>query len=97
MTLEHLTGLVSLLCALVLSAIVLSVHIREGLLIKIGLILMILGLIGSGLILIKGFDSLNSLLHSGLLMRVGMLVSASGYALNLCKTWRKPSSAQQNH
>ena len=80
MTLEHLTGWMSLICALVISFVVLSAHVQEGLLIKLGLIMLIIGLFASGVVLLKGFDSLNSLLHIGLLMRAGMLLTATGFA-----------------
>lgn len=83
MTLEHFTGWMSLICALVISFVVLSAHIREGFLIKIGLIMLIIGLFASGIILIKGFDSLNSLMHTGLLMRVGMLFTSAGFAMHM--------------
>ena len=83
---QDLTGAASLLCALCIGVVVLSAHIREGVVIKTGLIMMALGLFASGVISLKGFDSLNSLWHAALLMRVGLLITSAGYAWHLHAT-----------
>lgn len=83
MTLENFAGLLSLVCALGIGYAVVSVHVQEGLLIKTGLVMLVMGLFASGVILIKGFDSYDCILRTGLLMRLGLLVSALGFAWQL--------------
>ena len=85
-SIQMLTGWLSFVCVLAVSAVVLSAHIREGLVIKIGLIMMAIGLFSSGVITLKGFDSLNSLWHAAFLMRVGLLITSAGYGWHLLAT-----------
>lgn len=77
---QLLSGAVSLLCAGALSFIVLSRRVHEGVVIKFGLTLMVMGLLASGLLTLKGFDSLSGLWNAALILRVGLLVVIAGYA-----------------
>ena len=75
---QFLSGTTSVACACLLSSLVLSTKIREGLPIKLGLIMMIVGLMASGLITLKGFDDLEGLWNAALLLRTGLLIVVLG-------------------
>ena len=75
---QFLSGTTSVICACLLSSLVLSRKVQEGLPIKLGLILMVVGLMASGLITLKGFDSLEGLWNAALLLRTGLLITVLG-------------------
>ena len=75
---QFLSGATSLACAGLIASIVLSQKIKEGVAIKCGLVMMIIGLMASGLITLKGFDDLEGLWNAALLLRTGLLVTALG-------------------
>lgn len=77
---QTLSGVTSLLCAALIGLVVLSHRVREGPVIKLGLILMVMGLLASGVIALKGFDTAHGMLNAGLLMRCGLLVALLGYS-----------------
>ena len=74
-------GWLSLLAGLGLSYVVLSQRIHEGFVIKAGLVAMILGLFGTAVLTLGGFDSLRGLLNAGLLLRGGLCVVIAGYGM----------------
>ena len=76
---QTLSGITSLLCAGLLGIIVLTSRIQEGPIIKLGLILMTMGLLASGLITLKGFDTMYGLWNASLMLRIGLLVALLGY------------------
>lgn len=76
---QTLSGITSVLCAGLLSSIVLTSRVQEGPVIKLGLILMIIGLLASGIITLKGFDTMHGLWNASLLLRVGLLIALTGY------------------
>lgn len=80
---QLLNGYVSLLCAVLLAYIVLCRHLHEGLVIKTGLILTIVGLFGASFIALKGFDSYGSQWNASLLIYSGLLVTIAGGLLHL--------------
>lgn len=76
---QHLSGVISLLCAGALSFIVLTKRVKEGVVIKLGLVMMIGALLATGIMSLKGFDSLRGLWNASILLRVGMLLTILGY------------------
>ena len=79
-TVQLLSGITSLVCAALISVVVLGRRVHEGPVIKFGLILMTVGLLGSGVISLKGFDTMQGLWNSSLLLRSGLLIALVGYA-----------------
>lgn len=79
---QTLSGVTSLLCAALSTWMVLNPRVHEGFVIKTGLVLMATGLMASGVITLKGFDTLHGLWNASLLLRFGLLVVLLGY------TWR---------
>ena len=77
---QTLSGVTSLLCAVCIGLFVLSRRVNEGPVIKFGLILMTIGLLASGVITLKGFDTLHGLWNASLMLRIGLLVALLGYA-----------------
>lgn len=82
---QFLSGTTSVACACLLSSLVLSTKVQEGLAIKLGLVLMIVGLMASGLITLKGFDSLEGLWNAALLLRTGLLITVLGVVWKIRK------------
>lgn len=78
--LQLLNGITSLMCASLIAVVVLCSHVQEGPVIKLGLILMVIGLLASGVILLKGFDTAHGLWNAALLTRLGLLIVLLGYA-----------------
>lgn len=77
---QLLNGITSLMCAALIALVVLCSHVQEGPVIKFGLILMVIGLLASGVIMLKGFDTIHGLWNAALLTRCGLLVALLGYA-----------------
>lgn len=86
---QTLTGMISLLCAALISIVVLSSRIHEGLVIKSGLIMMALALLALGVIDLKGFDTRHGAQNAVLLLRVGMLVALLGYGWRALRTQKE--------
>lgn len=76
---QTLSGITSLMCAALIGRIVLNPKVQEGLIIKLGLILMAIGLLASGVITLKGFDTLHGLWNASLMLRIGLLIALLGY------------------
>ena len=77
-----LNVVLSLLLMGVLGYTVLSPRVRDGLVIKLGLVLMLLGLLGTVIQVLDGLtcDDTMQLLHSRTLILAGLLVAAGGFA-----------------
>lgn len=75
------TGWLSLIAGTALSWVVLSASVREGVVIKAGLILMITGLFTTAALTLTGSDSLRGLLNAGLALRLGLCIAIAGYWL----------------
>lgn len=75
---QLLSGASSIVCAGLIASIVLSRNISEGIVIKIGLVMTLLGLLASGVITLKGFDSMDGLWNAALLLRSGLLIVVLG-------------------
>lgn len=71
-------GLVSLLAASLLTGLVLNPSIREGVVVKVGLMAMIWGLIGTAYLTLSASDNLDAVWHAGLVLRVGLCVTCIG-------------------
>lgn len=71
-------GLVSSVCALALSRVVLSPEIHEGAIIKTGLITMIFALFGNAVHMLTRNDDFEALVRSYTAMAVGVLVVVFG-------------------
>ena len=82
-----LNGIFSVLAAMALSFVVLHPSIREGLVIKLGLIVMILSMGASAAVL---FDemALAAALNTGLALRIGIVIVCIGYVLKYRKAKR---------
>lgn len=76
---QHLSGFASLLCAGGLSFIVLTRRIKEGFVIKLGLIMMIGALLATAAMSLNGFDSARGWWNAAFLLRVGLLLVLVGY------------------
>lgn len=74
-------GWSSLLAGAALSWVVLSATVREGVVIKVGLIVMIAGLFSTAALTLTGADSMRGLLNAGLALRIGLCVVIAGYWL----------------
>ena len=75
------TGWLSLLAACALSWVVLTSTVREGIVIKAGLILMVAGLFSTAALTLTGAYSLRGLLNAGLALRLGLCIVIAGYWL----------------
>lgn len=84
-------GIVSLLCAAVLTVIVLHSKIHEGVVIKVGMILMILALFATGAHALTMSQSWMALWSTGFTLRLGLLIVAVGFVLRRRKrgSWAK--------
>lgn len=71
-------GLVSLLAASLLTGLVLNPSIREGVVVKVGLMAMIWGLIGTAYLTLSASDNWDAVWHAGLVLRSGMCVTCIG-------------------
>ena len=80
---QTISGITSLICAALISVVVLSDEVQEGPVIKFGLILMIFGLLASGVITLKGFDTLYGLWNASLMTRCGLMLALLGHAWRL--------------
>lgn len=79
------TGWLSLFAACSLSWVALSATVREGIVIKAGLIMMITGLFTTAALTLTGLDSLRGLLNAGMALRLGLCIVIAGYWLKTRK------------
>lgn len=71
-------GVVSLIAAAMLAGLILNPKIHEGLTVKIGLMLMVWGLIGMAYLTLSASHNLDAVWHAGLLLRVGLCIVCVG-------------------
>lgn len=88
------TGWLSLLAAFALSWVVLTATVREGIVIKAGLIVMIFGLFSTAALTLGEIDSIRGQLNAGLALRLGLCVVIAGYYMKTRRTghYRRRSS-----
>lgn len=71
-------GLVSLIAAALLTGLVLNPKINEGVIVKVGLMAMIWGLIGTAYLTLSDSGEWGALWNAGLLLRVGLCIVCVG-------------------
>lgn len=71
-------GVVSLVTAAALTAVILSPRVHEGALTKFGLIVVTLSLYASGLVSLFGDSPSPGLVHAAFVLRVGLLIVCAG-------------------
>lgn len=71
-------GLVSLIAAALLTGLVLNPKINEGVIVKVGLMAMIWGLIGTAYLTLSDSGEWDALWNAGLLLRVGLCIVCVG-------------------
>ena len=71
-------GLVSLIAAALLAGLILNPRINEGLIVKLGLIAMTWGLIGTAYLTLSASHNWEAVWNAGLLLRVGLCVVCIG-------------------
>jgi hypothetical protein len=76
--LQTMNGIASLLCALVLSAVVLSDRVKDGVVIKAGLIAMIGSFIVTAMLTFENSRDWQAYAHAHLINRVGLLIACGG-------------------
>lgn len=77
-TMHAANGLVSLLAAAMLAGLVLNPKIHEGLIVKLGLMAMIWGLIGTAYLTLSESQNWQAVWNAGLLLRAGIFVVCAG-------------------
>ena len=71
-------GLVSLLAAAMLAGLILNPRINEGIVVKIGLLGMTWGLIGTAYLTLSASHNLEAIWNAGLVLRSGLVVTCIG-------------------
>ena len=71
-------GLVSLLAAAMLAGLILNPRINEGIVVKIGLLGMTWGLIGTAYLTLSESDNWDAVWNAGLVLRIGLCVVCVG-------------------
>lgn len=71
-------GLVSLLAAALLTGLILNPRIDEGVFVKIGLMAMVWGLIGTAYLTLSESDNWGAVWNAGLVLRIGLCVVCVG-------------------
>ena len=71
-------GLVSLLAAAMLAGLILNPRINEGLIVKVGLLGMMWGLIGTAYLTLSASDNWEAVWNAGLVLRIGLCVVCVG-------------------
>lgn len=74
-----MAGVLSLFAAAGLGYVVLTDRIHEGIIIKLGLILMVIGLLAAAALTLRGIESLRGLFHAGIALRGGLCIVIVGY------------------
>ena len=77
--LHTVNGVMAIICAFVLSIIVLNNAIKEGVLIKVGLVMMIFSLMMTGYHSLANNDTWRALILSGIVLRSGLLIVGLGF------------------
>lgn len=73
-------GIVSLVTAAALTAVILSRNIEEGLITKVGLIIVTLSMYASGAVSLLSDDPVRGLVNSAFALRIGLLIACVGVA-----------------
>ena len=71
-------GLVSLLAAAMLAGLILNPRINEGIVVKIGLLGMTWGLIGTAYLTLSASDNWDAVWNADLVLRIGLCVTCIG-------------------
>lgn len=71
-------GLVSLLAAAMLAGLILNPRINEGLIVKIGLLGMMWGLIGTAYLTLSASHNWDAVWNAGLVLRIGLCIVCLG-------------------
>ena len=71
-------GLVSIVAAALLTGLVLNPSIKEGVTVKMGLMLMIWGLIGTAYLTLSASENWDAVWNAGLVLRVGLCIVCLG-------------------
>ena len=71
-------GLVSLLAAAMLAGLILNPRINEGIVVKIGLLGMTWGLIGTAYLTLSESDNWDAVWNAGLVLRIGLCIVCLG-------------------
>lgn len=71
-------GIISLLAAALLTGLILNPTIKEGLFVKVGLMAMVWGLIGTAYLTLSESDNWDAVWNAGLLLRVGLCIVCVG-------------------
>lgn len=95
--LQILNGLASLLCAVVLSAVVLSDRVKDGVVIKAGLIAMIGSFIVTAMLTFEQSRDWEAYAHAHLINRVGLLIACGGALWRLRAFMRRPKKKSEAH
>lgn len=80
---HYANGWLSLACAAGLSCVVLNRRIAEGLVVKVGLVLMILGLAFTGAMVLADLEIMRGMRNAGFTTRLGLLIVIVGYAFKV--------------
>lgn len=76
--LQIANGLVSLLAAAMIAGLILNPRINEGLIVKIGLLGMTWGLIGTAYLTLSASENWEAVWNAGLVLRIGLVVTCVG-------------------
>ena len=71
-------GLVSLLAAAMLTGLILNPNIHEGVTVKLGLMLMVWGLVGTAYLTLSASENWGAVWNAGLLLRIGLCIVCTG-------------------
>lgn len=71
-------GVVSLIAAAMLTGLVLNPRINEGLIVKMGLMAMVWGLIGTAYLTLSESENWGAMWNAGLVLRAGLCVVCTG-------------------
>ena len=95
--LQLLNGWASVLCALVLSAVVLSNRVKDGVVIKAGLIAMIGSFIVTAMLTLEHSRDWEAYAHAHLINRVGLLIACAGALWRIRAFMRRPKKKSEAH
>lgn len=95
--LQQMNGFASLLCALILSSLVLNPRVKDGVVIKAGLIAMIGSFIVTAMLTYENSRNWDAYALANLMNRVGLMVACGGVLLKLRKFVRRPKKKSDAH
>lgn len=95
--LQMLNGLASFLCAIVLSGLVLSDRVKDGVVVKAGLIAMIGSFIVTAMLTFEQSRDWQAYAHAHLINRIGLLVACGGLLWRLRAFVRRPKKKSTAH